>query len=135
MDGGALWATVHGVTESDRTERLDFIVTMMQDSLGGFLLKLLLGSNTSPLHFWLPLECLTTSCLYLPSPVLYSLVKGPGIECWVPEIVRCPNASLTSIKFLKLLLVERLLFLSEGSFPYTSILNCAFFYHGYSSKL
>ena len=40
--------------ESDTTERLYFIVTMMQDSLGGFLLKLLLGSNTSPLHFWLP---------------------------------------------------------------------------------
>ena len=54
------------------------------------------------------LECLTSSCLYLPSPVLYSLVKGPGIECWVPEIVRCPNASLSSIKFLKLLLGERL---------------------------
>ena len=25
MDGGALWATVHGVTESDTTEQLHFL--------------------------------------------------------------------------------------------------------------
>lgn len=47
--------------------------------------------------------------LYPPPPVLQSLVRGPGMGCWVPEVVRkSPNGSLTSIKSLQLLSMDNI---------------------------
>lgn len=47
--------------------------------------------------------------LYPPPPVLQSLVRGPGMGCWVPGVVRkSPNGSLTSIKSLQRLSMDNI---------------------------
>ena len=62
----------------------------MQAPLGDFLLKFPVGSNTSPLHFWL-LQSFWNFCRLAapdPSTSLTLWLRVLGGAGWVPEVLR-----------------------------------------------